>query len=341
VRMKAELDDKWTKFAKPEDSPTTDREEEMRKEKQPAASATRQTSQQSTQQQQYSHPKPAPSGDSTSRQPAAASHETSNSTTSPSNRRASAYAFTNIRKEDLNVRAAPAAESGAAGAAQPTAAQPATAAARGAQFSSFTRPPQPHTSSAANGTLSAAHAAAIAAGKGRAFELYSGFSVRALRQELLSAGVSSGELARLVEKDELVTRLLQAQSEGQRRAEAAKVEAERKAEARARAAAVDQTREQLRDRIVHEVSRWAAGRNIKSMLNELNGLASLDAPGYLKRTDTFAAVSKSYKKTLLRIHPDKHMGGPDGIHDGKYLRATEVFKHVSQAFDEYKKKHDK
>jgi hypothetical protein len=341
-KMKAELDDKWTKFAGAA-SPTEDNKQQKQQpssqQQQPAAQPPRHTSQ-----QQQPSAKPS-AGDTTAREPnTAAAQGTDSYSPSNNNRRASAYAFTNIRKEDLSYRAAPAG-SGAAAAAAAAAAQPAAAAAnpasRGAQFSSFTRPPPPHTSSSGGGAMSAAHAAAVAVGKGRAFELYSGFSVRALRTELLSLGVSAGELARLVEKDEMVTRLLSAQSEGARRAEAAKAEAERRAEAKAKAAAVDQNREQLRERIVHEVSRWAQGRHIKSMLNELNGLASIDAPGYLKRTDAFACVSKAYKKALLRIHPDKHMSGADGVHDGKYLRATEVFKYVSQAFDEYKKKLDK
>ena len=54
------------------------------------------------------------------------------------------------------------------------------------------------------------------------------------------------------------------------------------------------------------------------------------------RSDTLADVSKSYKKALLRIHPDKHMDN-----ESKHLRATEVFKYVSQAFNDYKKKYDK
>ena len=53
------------------------------------------------------------------------------------------------------------------------------------------------------------------------------------------------------------------------------------------------------------------------------------------RSDGLKEVSKSYKRALLKIHPDKHMDN-----ESKHLRATEVFKYVSQAFNEYKKKHE-
>jgi len=95
-------------------------------------------------------------------------------------------------------------------------------------------------------------------------------------------------------------------------------------------------KENLRERIVHEVEQWAKGRSIKSMLNELNGLNNLNEQGYLKRGDTFKEVSRSYKRALLKIHPDKHMDN-----ETKHIRATEVFKYVSHAYNEYKKKYER
>lgn len=59
-------------------------------------------------------------------------------------------------------------------------------------------------------------------------------------------------------------------------------------------------------------------------------------PVYGVRSDSLKEVSKSYKRALLRIHPDKHMDN-----ESKHLRATEVFKYVSQAFNDYKKKFEK
>jgi hypothetical protein len=325
-------------------------------------------------------------------------------------RRSTAYAFTNIRKEDIKQDAkqyhypyASAAGRDATAAytnkAQPAQYQPhpptgssggpthqfsTGAKAAGAQYSSFSRPPQPHASgtgstsagtrdyfntnssstqqqqqqqtsstayssvppTASSSSYPSAHAASsVHAGHTNSstgasekqqqalVDMFSRWSVKELKRELVTYGVSAIDLARLVEKDEYVLRCVRVHLEAETKA-AQKQRAEaHAAEVRKQQQAKEQEKETLKDAIIHEVDRWAKGRNIKSMLNELNGATSLEQAGFLKRSDGLKEVSKAYKKALLRVHPDKHMDS-----DAKHLRATEVFKYVSQAFNEYRTK---
>lgn len=64
------------------------------------------------------------------------------------------------------------------------------------------------------------------------------------------------------------------------------------------------------------------------MLNEINGDRAL------KRMETLNTITKAYRKAILLIHPDKHMGD-----HGKFTRATEMFKYVNEAFQQYRKQH--
>jgi curved DNA-binding protein CbpA len=44
-------------------------------------------------------------------------------------------------------------------------------------------------------------------------------------------------------------------------------------------------------------------------------------------------ISKASRRAVLRIHPDKHMGDEAGL-----LRATEMFKHVSGCYEEFRQR---
>lgn len=67
------------------------------------------------------------------------------------------------------------------------------------------------------------------------------------------------------------------------------------------------------------------------MINEINANSGVNA-AVLTRASNATDVGKLYKKALLKIHPDKHMG------DWKqYMRATEMFKTVNASYSQYKR----
>lgn len=88
----------------------------------------------------------------------------------------------------------------------------------------------------------------------------------------------------------------------------------------------------LADRIVKEVDMWSKNKSLHTMLNEVNGELESKPTG-LKKYDNAANVNKAYKRALLKIHPDKHMDD-----HGKFVRATEMFKCVNEAYQQWKKK---
>jgi len=94
--------------------------------------------------------------------------------------------------------------------------------------------------------------------------------------------------------------------------------------------------EKLKEKIVKEVARWAKGKSIKDMLNDVNEANSPSKGKHLRRNDSLTPVSKVYKRSLLKIHPDKHMGDFTD-----HVRATERFKFVNKAFKEFKDMHEK
>jgi hypothetical protein len=87
--------------------------------------------------------------------------------------------------------------------------------------------------------------------------------------------------------------------------------------------------EVLREKIVKEVALWSKGKNIKTMLNDVNELKTPTKA--LSRQSTLTPVQKAYRKAMLKVHPDKNMGDFK-----KHARATEMFKHISESFDKYK-----
>jgi membrane protein involved in colicin uptake len=103
--------------------------------------------------------------------------------------------------------------------------------------------------------------------------------------------------------------------------------AEAKEKARAAAEAEKAKSEASANAIIAEVEKWAHGKALWVLLNEVNGDRSASAH------DNLAAIGKAYKRAMLKIHPDKHMG--DG---NDHVRATEMFKHVTARYEELKKK---
>jgi len=128
----------------------------------------------------------------------------------------------------------------------------------------------------------------------------------------------------------------QRQLEAQRQAEAARREreaaaaAQRQQQAGAAAAGSGSSggagAEAKAAQITHEVEQWAKNKPIHTLLNEVNG------DRVVKATDGLAAVTKAYRRAMLKIHPDKHMTDPDS-----HVRATEMFKHVTAAYTLFKK----
>lgn len=89
--------------------------------------------------------------------------------------------------------------------------------------------------------------------------------------------------------------------------------------------------ERAKEKVVLEVAAWAKKKNILQMLNDVSGKKPNEAgahalrihynqsqksdnssSGYLRNTDPLETVVKAYKKALLVIHPDKHMGDEIG-----------------------------
>lgn len=87
---------------------------------------------------------------------------------------------------------------------------------------------------------------------------------------------------------------------------------------------------QVEERIVREVRRWSKGKGIKQMLNELSGKKG---PGCLTKMSAFNEVAKTYKRVLVKIHPDKNMDSFEAL-----ARATEQFKIVNALFNAYKER---
>jgi GTPase SAR1 family protein len=98
--------------------------------------------------------------------------------------------------------------------------------------------------------------------------------------------------------------------------------------------------ERARENVLSDVNRWARGKDIRSMLNEIHGWTDVGGKDsqYLQNLASFAPVASAYKKALLKIHPDKVDSHRDPL---GHLRATEMFKLVNAAFELFKKMNEK
>lgn len=100
----------------------------------------------------------------------------------------------------------------------------------------------------------------------------------------------------------------------------------------------EKKQEELKDSIIADVDRWATSKqkDIRQMLNDIHNLTSEDN-NYLDRHSAITAVEKLYKKSMLKLHPDKV-----DINDfAAHLRATEMFKAVNSAYEQFKKQNEK
>jgi len=88
----------------------------------------------------------------------------------------------------------------------------------------------------------------------------------------------------------------------------------------------------VREEVVSEIQTWSKHKDIRDMLNDVHVRYPSDAVDAvdlrLDRSCGFDAIKASYKKALLKIHPDKH----DQSDVQAYVRATEMFKVVHAAF---------
>lgn len=130
------------------------------------------------------------------------------------------------------------------------------------------------------------------------------WSVRQLREELTRLGLGCEGC---VEKQDLIDRIERGR----------KVEEEKEEEGR---------KERWTEGMLKEVDKWARHRSIVDLLNDLNTGTAL----HLTHRASVEEVSRVYKRTLLRVHPDKC----DGDWQDK-RRATEVFKVIHSKHREF------
>ncbi len=110
----------------------------------------------------------------------------------------------------------------------------------------------------------------------------------------------------------------------------------------------EKEKEKIKENIVKEMEKKTNGKNIYQLMNEIlgnsipkggNGNSSSSNNGggeYLTRSTPYEIMKKSYKKVVLRCHPDKLAGESNE----KQLRATELFKIFIELWGEYKKKYE-
>ena len=149
----------------------------------------------------------------------------------------------------------------------------------------------------------------------------SDLSVGELRRECAKRGINTDDC---LEKSEVLTKLREALA----RERASKV-----AEANESASRDERGKEA----VLADVARWARGKDIRAMLNDIHGWIEGSSTNYLDRHASLAPVQIAYKKALLRIHPDK----VDATEAHVHLRATEMFKTVNAAFEAFKKMNEK
>ena len=141
-------------------------------------------------------------------------------------------------------------------------------------------------------------------------------SVSELRRECAKRGLSTDDC---LEKSDLLARLRSSL-------------AATRASAASQVAEVRSRDERLRDAVLADVARWARGKDVRAMLNDIHGWAEGSA-AFLEKHASLAPVQLAYKKALLKIHPDK----ADPKDPQAHLRATEMFKTVNAAFESFKK----
>jgi len=90
----------------------------------------------------------------------------------------------------------------------------------------------------------------------------------------------------------------------------------------------------IRVRVDDWIERWSNKKSLRQLLNSILGYKSGYDKGYLYRGVNTTRIVKGYRKSMLKIHPDKHV---NSSYETRY-KASEMFKIVSSLFEKYKKK---
>jgi GTPase SAR1 family protein len=149
-------------------------------------------------------------------------------------------------------------------------------------------------------------------------------SLSELRRECSKRGISTDDC---LEKSDVLQRLREHLA--------------REREARSNEATEGKLKEErAREAVLADVARWARGKDVRVMLNDIHGWTESSAPQhFLPAHASLAPVAAAYKRALLKIHPDKVDVARDGL--PAHWRATEMFKTVNAAFESFKKINEK
>ena len=94
-----------------------------------------------------------------------------------------------------------------------------------------------------------------------------------------------------------------------------------------------QDQERIKNNVDQWVAKWSYHRSLRQLLNSILGLKPHDS-NYLKRGCHHQEIVKSYRKALLRVHPDKHV---NATFQTRY-KACEMFKIISELYQKFQKK---
>ena len=154
----------------------------------------------------------------------------------------------------------------------------------------------------------------------------SGWSIRELRAELLRLNLTTHDC---IEKSDMVNKLA---SYHQQQQQQQHVHTPQPPQQPQSPPAIDA------DHIIADVKRWSLNKSIIQLLNDLNtNQPNTTTNNTLQHDSSIEEVSRVYKKTLLRVHPDK-CGMLD---EEKRVRATEVFKVIHDKFVQFRDRNDK
>eukprot|EP00462_Mataza_sp_D1_P020759 CAMPEP_0175139394 /NCGR_PEP_ID=MMETSP0087-20121206/10876_1 /TAXON_ID=136419 /ORGANISM="Unknown Unknown, Strain D1" /LENGTH=419 /DNA_ID=CAMNT_0016422395 /DNA_START=125 /DNA_END=1384 /DNA_ORIENTATION=+ len=154
-------------------------------------------------------------------------------------------------------------------------------------------------------------------------------SMKEIKAELAAKRVS---VADCLEKADFVKKLKEVRAGVDHAFLEREAEKKRKAQEKVQREKMEREAENLKDRTNKEVDSWSQGKDVRRMLNEILGYKERDEH-YLNRMSGMEKVAKAYKKAVLKIHPDKVSVNDKEAH----ARATEMFKAVNNAFENFKK----
>ena len=82
------------------------------------------------------------------------------------------------------------------------------------------------------------------------------------------------------------------------------------------------------------IFKWSHHKSLRQLLNYILEAKPFDEE-YIDRSANYKAITKAYRKAIMRIHPDKHVNSD---FETRY-KAAEMFKIVVQLYEKYKKKY--